>query len=225
MFSFVCWIVPNNIPANQLFGVTSGLGMSILTFDWTVISWIGSPLMIPWWAEVHIFVGFVLFYWILVPVLYYTNVSCFSFYTSSSLLKRRVFCQTWQFAHFPISANGPYDRFGQSYNVTRVLLPNDTFNETAYAEYSPLYLPATYAVTYLIAFALSTCVLVHTGLYHGRSLLNGMKRMKIEPDDIHAKLMKQYAEVPNWWYMLVLAFFFCMAIIAVEVSFELIMRK
>lgn len=73
-------------------------------------------------------------------------------------------------------------------------------------------------MTYLLSFALSTCVLVHTGLYHGRSLLNGIKKLKIEPDDIHAKLMKNYPEVPNWWYMLVLVFFFCMAIVAVEVS-------
>lgn len=30
--------------------------------------------LVPWWAEVHIFVGFVMFYWILTPILYYTNV-------------------------------------------------------------------------------------------------------------------------------------------------------
>ena len=78
LFSWVCWIAPNNVPVNQLFGVASGLGMSVLTFDWTQISWIGSPLMVPWWAEVHVFFGFVLFYWILTPILYYTNVSdCF----------------------------------------------------------------------------------------------------------------------------------------------------
>lgn len=45
MFSFVCWAAPENVPVNQLFGVHSGMGMSILTFDWTQISWIGSPLM------------------------------------------------------------------------------------------------------------------------------------------------------------------------------------
>lgn len=44
-FSFVCWLAPNNVPVNQLFGVESGLGMSFLTFDWPRISWIGSPLM------------------------------------------------------------------------------------------------------------------------------------------------------------------------------------
>jgi OPT family oligopeptide transporter len=74
-FSWICWIAPNNVPLNQIFGVASGLGMSVLTFDWTAISWIGSPFIIPWWAEVHIFAGFVVFYWILTPILYYTNVS------------------------------------------------------------------------------------------------------------------------------------------------------
>lgn len=75
IFSWVCWISPQNIPINQLFGVVSGLGMGMFTFDWTEISWIGSPLMIPWWAEVQIFLGFVILYWILTPALYYANVS------------------------------------------------------------------------------------------------------------------------------------------------------
>ena len=30
--------------------------------------------LVPWWAQVHIFIGFVAFYWILAPILYYTNV-------------------------------------------------------------------------------------------------------------------------------------------------------
>jgi hypothetical protein len=73
-------------------------------------------------------------------------------------------------------------------------------------------------MTYLIGFALMTCVIVHTILYHGHSLLNGIKRIRVEPDDIHAKLMRNYPEVPDWWYLLALAGFFSMAIIAVEVS-------
>ncbi|KAL9712217.1 hypothetical protein Ac2012v2_005295 [Leucoagaricus gongylophorus] len=197
VFSFVCWAAPQNVPLNQLFGVHSGMGMSFLTLDWTQISWIGSPLMVPWWAEVHIFLGFVLFYWILTPALYYSN--------------------TWQLAYFPISANEPYDKFGQIYNITRVLRPDDTFDLDAYNTYSPLYLPATYAMTYLLAFALSTCVIVHTLLYHGRTLLNGLKKIRVEADDIHAKLMRNYPEVPDWWYFSAFCVFFGLAIIAVEV--------
>ncbi|KDR75502.1 hypothetical protein GALMADRAFT_140147 [Galerina marginata CBS 339.88] len=197
IFSFICWAAPNNVPVNQLFGVRSGLGMSVLTFDWTQISWIGSPLMVPWWAEVHIFFGFVLFYWILTPILYYTN--------------------SWNLAFFPISANEPFDRFGATYNVSRVLRRNDTFDEAAYNAYSPLYLPATYAITYLLAFALSTCVIVHTLLYHGRMLLNGFKKIRVEADDIHAKLMRNYPEVPDWWYAIAFVTFFAVAVVAVEV--------
>ena len=87
----------------------------------------------------------------------------------------------------------------------------------AYNNYSPLYLPATLAMTYLLAFTLSTCVLVHTLLYHGRTLINGFKRMKVEKDDIHAKLMRNYPEVPDWWYGIAFITFFALAIVAMEV--------
>ncbi|KAI0067637.1 oligopeptide transporter [Artomyces pyxidatus] len=196
VFSWVCWIAPNNVPLNQVFGV-NGLGLGLITFDWTAITWIGSPLMIPWFAEVHIFTAFVLFYWILTPILYYTN--------------------TWSLAHLPMFGTEPYDRYGHVYNVSLVLTRQDTFNFTAYEHYSPLYLPAAYAMTYLLAFALSTCVIVHTLLYHGRSLLKGMKSIRIEKDDIHAKLMRNYPEVPDWWYATAFVFFFALAIIAMEV--------
>ncbi|KAI5997043.1 OPT oligopeptide transporter protein-domain-containing protein [Pisolithus albus] len=86
VFLWICWIVPNNVPVNQLFGVSSGLGMSILTFDWAQIAWIGSPLMFPWWVEVHMFIGFVLFFWIVMPIMYYTN--------------------TWNLAYFPLNPSG-----------------------------------------------------------------------------------------------------------------------
>ena len=63
-----------NKVVNQLFGTMTGLGMSAISFDWNQISWIGSPLMVPWWAEVHIFIGFALFWWIVLPIMYYNNV-------------------------------------------------------------------------------------------------------------------------------------------------------
>ena len=47
MFNWVCWIAPNNVVVNTLFGTNSGLGMSVLTFDWGMIAFIGSPLVTP----------------------------------------------------------------------------------------------------------------------------------------------------------------------------------
>lgn len=195
IFSWVCWIRPNNIPINQLFGVSSGLGMGIVTFDWTEISFIGSPLMVPWWAEVHIMVGFVLIYWIIGPILYYTDF--------------------WHFAHLPILGYTSYDRYAEPYNVSRVLYPDHTLNIQAYNDYSPLYLTLSYAATYFLSFVLCTCMLVHTVLYHGPALMKGLKRAKMEDEDIHSKLMRYYPEVPDWWYAAVFCLFFVMGFLAI----------
>jgi hypothetical protein len=69
-FSWVCWIAPKNAKVNQMFGVTHGMAMGILTFDWSQISYNGSPLPVPWWAAANIGITVVFFYWFLVPILY-----------------------------------------------------------------------------------------------------------------------------------------------------------
>jgi hypothetical protein len=154
----VCWIKPNNIVVNQLFGVNYGLAMGMVTFgmcaflpshssssfvflpiflppspfpsilclktiktglasvlfffyaspppsstprlslppllrladarptDWAQITYIGSPLATPWWAEANIAVGFVFFFWILTPALYVRFLSLSSLSSLSSLV-------------------------------------------------------------------------------------------------------------------------------------------
>lgn len=67
----------DNVIVNQLFGVATGLGMGVLTFDWSQILVVGNPLNIPWWASVNVGVSFVIFYWLITPLLYYTNVRPF----------------------------------------------------------------------------------------------------------------------------------------------------
>lgn len=47
VFNWACWIAPNNLVVNALFGTSTGLGMGIFTFDWSLISYIGSPLVTP----------------------------------------------------------------------------------------------------------------------------------------------------------------------------------
>ena len=46
-FNWICWIAPNNVPVNTLFGTVTGLGMSVLTFNWASIAFISSPLITP----------------------------------------------------------------------------------------------------------------------------------------------------------------------------------
>jgi OPT family oligopeptide transporter len=77
VFNWVCWAAPNNVVANQLFGTLSGLGMGVITFDWSMIAYIGSPLVQPWWAEANTFISFVLWFWILTPILYCKSLDRF----------------------------------------------------------------------------------------------------------------------------------------------------
>lgn len=112
-----------------------------------------------------------------------------------------------------------FDRFGEVYNTSRVINPETfLFNATAYEEYSPLYLPVTFAALYGLSFALATSVLVHTALYHGSGIIKRYKNARGEDDDIHAKLMREYREVPDWWYWIYLALFAGLSIATVYVS-------
>lgn len=192
-FSWVCWIAPHNVTVNQLFGVQHGLGMSLLTFDWAQIAYIGSPLATPWWAEANIAAGFIFFFWFLTPLLYFTNA--------------------WDSKYMPISSRTTYDHFGKRYNVSRILNPDATFNQEAYDAYSPLFLSTTFAVSYGLSFASITSTLVHALLYFRKQIWTQSRKSMEEQPDIHARLMSKYPQVPDWWYALI--FSECLGIVFV----------
>ncbi|KIJ14873.1 PF03169 OPT oligopeptide transporter protein, partial [Paxillus involutus ATCC 200175] len=135
-FSWVTWIWPENAAIAQLFGYMHGMGMSVITFDWGQIAYIGSPLATPWWAAANILFGFVIFYWILTPILYFTN--------------------TWNSLYMPIQSRLVYDNTMQPYNVSRILSPQLTLDMQAYESYSPLFMSTSFAVSYGMSFATIT---------------------------------------------------------------------
>lgn len=120
--------------------------------------------------------------------------------------------------HLPITGFSAYDRFGLPYDVYRVLTPEMQLNVTAYQEYSPVYLPMTFALVYLISFMLVTTVIVDTILYEGRAILTVLRGNAAEEDDIHAKLMRRYAEVPSYYFLGLFLVFFPMLIGATKVG-------
>ncbi|KIJ67177.1 hypothetical protein HYDPIDRAFT_25652 [Hydnomerulius pinastri MD-312] len=196
-FSWVCWIAPNNIVVNQLFGTVSGLGMSLLTFDWGQIAYLGSPLASPWWAEANVMGGFVFFFWIVAPILYYTN--------------------TWYTKYLPISSRTAFDNTGAPYNVDVVLTDDLKFNATAYEEYSPLFLSVTFAMNYGLSFAAITATVVHAFLFFRKQIMAQIRRSMFEQPDVHARLMSKYRQVPEWWYIVIFVITFGFGIVCIEV--------
>ncbi|OJA16419.1 hypothetical protein AZE42_07233 [Rhizopogon vesiculosus] len=197
-FSWVTWIWPDNPVVAQLFGYSHGMGMSVITFDWAQIAYaLGSPLAMPWWASVNVIVGFVVFYWIVTPILYFTN--------------------TWYSLYMPISSRFSYDNNQQTYNINRVMTSAGTLNVTAYQEYSPLFLPTAFAISYGLSFASITATIVHSFIHFRKQIWYQARRSIGEHADIHARLMSRYPQVPEWWYLTLFALMFVMGVISIEI--------
>ena len=72
-------------------------------------------------------------------------------------------------------------------------------------------------MTYTVAYALTTAMLVHTALWHGPRLWRGFRNQQVEMPDIHAKLMREYETVPRWWYSATFLVLFALSIVCVQV--------
>lgn len=197
-FCFLTWITPNNIVINQLFGSSTGLGMLPITFDWNQIAgYLGSPLIPPFFALGNIIAAIFIVFWIVTPIIHYSNV--------------------WYGHYLPISSVDTFDRFQNSYNVSRILTKRSVFDLNKYENYSPIFMSATFAVSYGMSFASISATIMHTFLFHGKEILFFWKHSRKDPDDIHMHLMKRYKEAPDWWYWISLIIFLGMSIMLVRV--------
>lgn len=189
-FAWVTWVKPDNVIVNQLFGQTTGISLGFpftgFTLDWAQInSFYNSPLIAPWHAIGNITVGIIVLLWIVTPAIHYSGA--------------------WYAEYLPISQNGITDNTGQTYNISRILLPDNTISPEAYESYSPLFLSTSFAVTYGVSFATMSALLSHTYLFHGKEIWRRLKASRGELDDVHMKIMRKYKLVPTWWYLVLLA--------------------
>ncbi|CAF3487323.1 unnamed protein product [Rotaria sp. Silwood1] len=194
MFSFICMIAPHNIVFSQITGA-NGLGLGVLQFDWNAcVSFFDSPILVPFWAHVNLFVGFIIVIWILTPIIYYTN--------------------TWDSKKMPIISNRAFDVNGNFYDPMKILNKGLRFNETAYEIYGGIRMTAAYAVSYGFILAAFSAYIVHTALYHGKFIIERFRMtLSDKKNDIHAKLMSHYPQVSEWWYYIILFLSFILGLI------------
>ena len=162
-FSVITWFWPKNVVVANLFGVASGLGLFPVTFDWAQIAYIGSPLLTPFWAAMNVVGGLVLVMWIIAPIAYYNNV----FFSS----------------YMPILSSSVFDNTGHIYDVSKILTPDFLFDKIAYENYSRVFLPITYVLSYGLQFAALASLLSHTACWHGKDIWRQWKRSMKEVED------------------------------------------
>lgn len=147
--SWICWIFPNSVLAQQLGSGLHGLGIGAFGFDWSSISsYLGSPLASPWFATANIAAGFLLVMYVITPIAYWLNV--------------------YKAKTFPIFSDGLFTSTGQSYNISAIIDENFHLDMGAYERKGPLYLSTFFAVYYGVNFACLAATIVHVFLFHGR---------------------------------------------------------
>ncbi|KAJ6822747.1 putative oligopeptide transporter 7 [Iris pallida] len=196
--SWICWIFPNSIFAQQLGSGMHGLGIAAVGLDWSSIcSYLGSPLASPWFATANIAVGFFVVMYIITPITYWLDV-----YNAKT---------------FPIFSDGLFTSLGQKYNISTIVDSHFQFDADAYERNGPLHLSTLFVMTYGIGFASLSATIVHVLLFHGSDIWKlsksafGQKEM-----DIHTRLMSRYNQVPQWWFVSILLVNVALTIFACE---------
>ncbi|XP_039130641.1 oligopeptide transporter 3 [Dioscorea cayenensis subsp. rotundata] len=187
-FSWVCLVWPHSITAQQIGSGYHGLGVGAFTLDWAGISaYHGSPLVTPFSSILNVAVGFIMFIYIIVPLCYWKF-------------------DTFDARKFPIFSNQLFTTTGQKYDTTKILTPDFDLNVAAYENYGKLYLSPLFALSIGSGFARFTATITHVLLFHGSDIWKQSKSaMSSVKLDIHAKLMRNYKQVPQWWFLILLA--------------------
>ncbi|KAI3899036.1 hypothetical protein MKW92_034112 [Papaver armeniacum] len=188
-FSWICWVWPHSITAQQIGSGHHGLGIGAFTLDWAGISsYHGSPLITPWVSILNIAVGFIMFVYIIIPICYWKY-------------------NTFDYRKFPMFSNKLFTSTGQIYDTNKILTPDYHLDVEAYESYGKLYLGPLFALSIGSGFARFSATIVHVALFHGSAIWKQTKSAWQNVNvrlDIHAKLMKAYQEVPQWWYLILL---------------------
>ncbi|KAA0038648.1 oligopeptide transporter 4-like [Cucumis melo var. makuwa] len=184
--SWVCWAFPHSVTAHQLGSGFSGLGFGSFSLDWsTVASFLGSPLITPFFAVVNIFVGYVVLIYVVIPTAYW-GLNVFNAKT------------------FPIFSSDLFTSSGQEYDITSIVDNNFELNTDAYGQVGRVNLSSFFAITYGFGFAAIAATLTHVALFHGREIVRKFRASSEGKEDIHTRLMRSYKDIPSWWFHVVL---------------------
>lgn len=158
--------------------------------------------------------GFAITIWIICPIMWGMYISASS---SLDLCLHIVIAKNTFYSQFmPVSVGMAFDNTGLPYNLSAVVT-NNTFDQTKYEQYSPMFLPITYAVTYGTIFAMYPAIVVHTFLWYRHDIVRQFRSSLSDETDIHSYLMRSYRDVPRWWFAALGIVFVALGIVGIEV--------
>ncbi|KAF2323885.1 hypothetical protein GH714_003695 [Hevea brasiliensis] len=150
--SWVCWVFPKSVTAQQIGSGMKGLGLGAFAIDWSVIaSYLGSPLITPFFAIVNIIVGYIAMIYVIMPIAYWGF-------------------NTYDAKKFPIVSSHLFNHQGELYNVSAIVNNKFEIDLPTYQKQGHLYLSSFFAITYGIGFAAIVSTLMHVALFNGNRI-------------------------------------------------------
>ncbi|PON85731.1 Tetrapeptide transporter [Trema orientale] len=184
--SWVCWLFPKSVTAQQIGSGMRGLGIGSFSLDWSVIaSYLGSPLISPFFAIANVAAGYFLTMFVLLPIAYWG-------------------VNLYNAKNFPIFSSHLFDAQGKVYDVSAIVNNNFEIDEVAYQKQGRINLSVFFSLTYGIGFAAIVSTLTHVALFNGRDIYKQFRASYNAKEDIHTRLMKTYRDIPSWWFHLML---------------------
>lgn len=206
-FNWLTWIAPDNFTLALVTGSQYGLGLNpIPTFDWNIINF-NNPLTLPFYSQLNQYIGSVIGFFCIIG-LYYTN-----YYWS---------------AYLPINSSSLFSNTGEYYSVSAIVDDRSLFDQEKYNEVGPPFYSAANQVVYGTFFALYPFAFLYEVAVNynpmwsalknlGGSLKNFRKSTFEGFNDAYTVLMKNYKEVADWVFLVVLVVSVVLAIICVKV--------
>ncbi|GAB2265034.1 OPT super [Dionaea muscipula] len=151
--SWLCWTAPKSVTMQQIGSGQHGLGLGSFAIDWSAISsYLGSPLVSPWFATANVAAGFFIFMYVIVPLSYWMNI-----YKAKS---------------FPICSSSLFMSNGTKYHIDSIINTHFQLDQEAYATIGPIHISNFFAMTYGLNFAALSATVVHVALFHGRYVIS-----------------------------------------------------
>ncbi|KAK3901545.1 OPT oligopeptide transporter protein-domain-containing protein [Staphylotrichum tortipilum] len=194
-FNWMTWIAPENLTLAIFTGSTLGLGLfnPITTFDWNVATSSYAALAQPFFSTCTMWFGSLLGGLIILGI-FYANM--------------------YNAAYLPINSSSAFANDGKPYRVQNVVV-NNRLDETKYQAYSPPFYSAGFILTvganfafypvyflYIMGNQWTTMREAYVNFYKGLRYGKGNYEDSM---DAHSRLMARYPEVPDWWFLLILA--------------------
>ncbi|CAG8974115.1 hypothetical protein HYALB_00002750 [Hymenoscyphus albidus] len=211
--AFLCWVAPRNPVANFVGSGFGGMAVLNLSLDWSSLSNLSnsnSLFVTPWWTQVIIFTAFVVNCWILLPAAKWGSLGSWKLH----LMSNRVFTGFSLPASQSACTNHPPES-GDPYPIKKLITPSAGFNETAFAEYGPLYVGTQQLWNMFFDYAAYTSALSWI-LFFGFSQIKGTiqklnqrRKNSVKGETINHQytdqlniLQRSYKEVPWWWSLI-----------------------